>query len=285
MRYIITLFWALMLTCSSLMAGSPLLERLQGIKEISDIREMEVEGFEEYYEFWFEQPVDHEDASRGTFRQRVLLGHRDFNAPVVVSNGAGIYDFQAGRYVKESQLPHQARAHMGQLCARYPDLSFEAYHGEEIYVYNPNVVTLNHLNRVGVPYQECGVDQMPTPWTKVIVEQDHPMLVQAQEYLLSHWGEDYEVIFSNLYLLEVTAKGANKGTMVAYVAKLLGIKPENVYCMGDNQNDIPMLEVSAIPFAPANCAQPVKAWGARLVGHTDDHAVAQVIEILDGIYK
>ena len=174
---------------------------------------------------------------------------------------------------------------MGQLCAQYPDLSFEAYHGEEIYVYNPNVVTLKHLNRVGVPYQECGVDQMPTPWTKVIVEQDHPMLVQAQDYLLSHWGEDYEVIFSNPYLLEVTAKGANKGTMVAYVAKLLGIAPENVYCMGDNQNDIPMLEVSAIPFAPANCAQPVKDWGARLVGHTDDHAVAQVIEILDGIYK
>ena len=67
--------------------------------------------------------------------------------------------------------------------------------------------------------------------------------------------------------------------MVAYVAKLLGIAPENVYCMGDNQNDIPMLAVSAIPFAPANCAQPVKDWGARLVGHTDDAAVAQVIEM------
>lgn len=223
--------------------------------------------------------------AKRAFAPQIEKEHLEFNAPVVVSNGAGIYDFQAGRYVKESQLPHKAREHMGQLCAQYPDLSFEAYHGEEIYVYNPNVVTLKHLNRVGVPYQECGVDQMPTPWTKVIVEQDHPMLVQAQAYLLSHWGEDYEVIFSNPYLLEVTAKGANKGTMVAYVAKLLGIKPENVYCMGDNQNDIPMLEVSAIPFAPANCAQPVKDWGARLVGHTDDHAVAQVIEILDGIYQ
>ena len=101
MRYIITLFWALMLTCSSLMAGSPLLERLQGIKEISDIREMEVEGFEEYYEFWFEQPVDHEDASRGTFRQRVLLGHRDFNAPVVVElEGYGVHSEQAGELTR-----------------------------------------------------------------------------------------------------------------------------------------------------------------------------------------
>ena len=124
--------------------------------------------------------------AKRTFAPQIEKEHLEFNAPVVVSNGAGIYDFQAGRYVKESQLPHKAREHMAQLCAQYPDLSFEAYHGEEIYVYNPNVVTLKHLNRVGVPYQECGVDQMPTPWTKVIVEQDHPMLVQAQEYLLSH---------------------------------------------------------------------------------------------------
>ncbi len=223
--------------------------------------------------------------AKRTFAPQIEKEHLEFNAPVVVSNGAGIYDFQAGRYVKESQLSHETRAHMQELCTRYPDLSFEAYHGEDIYVHNPNVVTLTHLNRVGVPYRECEIQEMPTPWMKVIVEQDHPMLVEAQQYLLSHWGEDYEVIFSNPYLLEVTAKGANKGTMVSYVAQMLGIEPQNVYCMGDNQNDIPMLAVSAIPFAPANCAQPVKDWGARLVGHTDEHAVAQVIEILDGIYQ
>lgn len=222
--------------------------------------------------------------AKRTFAPQIEKEHLVFNAPVVVSNGAGLYDFQVGRYVKESQLAHGAREHLQALCTRYPELSFEAYHGEDIYVHNPNRMTLHHLNRVGVPYQVCPIDQMPTPWMKVIVEQEHSMLLEAQKYLRYRWGEAYEVIFSNPYLLEVTAKGANKGAMVAYVAKQLGIKPQDVYCIGDNQNDIPMLEVAAIPFAPANCAQPVKDWGARLVGHTDDHAVAQVIEILDGIY-
>ena len=132
---------------------------------------------------------------------------------------------------------------------------------------------------------DTGWETLPIPWEKVILEEDHPVLQQAQDYILSHWGTEYEAIFSNRYLLEVTAKGANKGTMVAHVAKLLGIAPQNVYCMGDNQNDIPMLAVSAIPFAPANCSQPVKDWGARLVGDTDEHAGAQVIDIWGGIYK
>ncbi len=109
-------------------------------------------------------------------------------------------------------------------------------------------------------------------------------LQAVQDYIFQHWPGEYEAIFSNRYLLELTDKGANKGEMVRWVARHLGIAPENVYCIGDNQNDLPMLEISAIPFAPANCAQPVKDWGARLLGHCDEHAVAQAIAILDAIY-
>ena len=71
---------------------------------------------------------------------------------------------------------------------------------------------------------------------------------------------------------------------MAAAAQLLHVAPQNLYCMGDNQNDIPMLALSAIPFAPANCAQEVKDWGARVLGSCDEHAVAQAIEILDSIY-
>ena len=71
---------------------------------------------------------------------------------------------------------------------------------------------------------------------------------------------------------------------MAKAADLLGIARENLYCMGDNQNDIPMLALSAIPFAPSNCAREVRNWGARVLGSCDEHAVAQAIEILDSIY-
>ena len=97
MRYLLSLFIVLFVAVGSSRADSELLTRLKQIKEVSGIKEMNVEGFAEYYEFWFEQPVDHGDASRGTFRQRVLLGHRDFAAPVVAElEGYGIHSEQAG---------------------------------------------------------------------------------------------------------------------------------------------------------------------------------------------
>ena len=72
--------------------------------------------------------------------------------------------------------------------------------------------------------------------------------------------------------------------MVELLARRLGIRPGHIYCIGDNQNDIPMLAVSAIPFAPSNCAPEVRAWGARILGSCEESCVAQAIRILDELY-
>ena len=72
--------------------------------------------------------------------------------------------------------------------------------------------------------------------------------------------------------------------MVDEVVKRLNLDPKKVYCVGDNQNDIPMLARSAIPFSPSNCAQEVKDWGARLVCSCDEGVIGEIVEILDAIY-
>ena len=219
-----------------------------------------------------------------TFTPQIGREGLELNAPVILSNGAAIYDYQEDRYLVRTYLPQGGKEDVEELCREFPELGLEAYHGEDVYVYNPNQVTMRHLERVAVPYTVCPVGEMPEPWIKVLLQQDTPVLERVQAYILTHWGEKYEAIFSNAYLLELTCKGSNKGAMVARAAKMLGIAPQRVYCIGDNRNDLPMLELSAIPFAPATCAPQVKEWGARLLGHCNDHAVAQAIEILDGIY-
>ena len=101
---------------------------------------------------------------------------------------------------------------------------------------------------------------------------------------MERYGHLYEAIFSNPYYLEITKKGSTKGGMVDHLVSLLGIDPGKVYCVGDNQNDIPMLSVSAIPFAPANCAQEVKDWGATVIRSCQEDCVAQIVSILDMRY-
>jgi len=207
------------------------------------------------------------------------------NAPVILSNGSALYDFQRQKMLYQTQLHEEAPRDLARLCEQIPEVGFEAYHGEDIYVYRPNWVTDVHMEKVGTSYAVCPIEQMPTPWTKAIVQGEHEPLLRARAWLEEACPDRYEAIFSNHYYLELTQRGSNKGGMAERVAQMLGVSPEHLYCVGDNQNDIPMLARSAIPFAPANCAREVKDWGARILCHCNEGTIAQVIDILEERYE
>ena len=241
------------------------------------------------------QAIEYFTGEGGRFTVATGRAHKTFaahaplvplNAPVILSNGSCLYDFQADRVVYETFLPDRVRRDLAEVAAAFPSLGFEAYNGQDVYLYNPNQITWNHLRKTKATdgVAERPIDQIPLPWSKALLEQDRPVLEQVRAYMQGRWDEHYELIFSNAVLLELTEKGSNKGGMVLRLARDLGIERGGIYCVGDNENDIPMLAVSAIPFAPANCAPVVKAWGARLVGSCDESCVAEIIGILDSIY-
>ena len=237
--------------------------------------------------------LDYFTREGGTFTVATGRAHPTFapharcapiNAPVVLSNGSALYDFREDRMVYETFLPQRVREDLQQVARAIPEIGFEAYNHDDIYVYQPNEVTHRHLTRAGATATEVPIYQMPLPWSKVILQQRNEILLETQRYMLQRWAEHYEVIFSNAVLLELTRKGSNKGGMVAYLAQYLGMDPKKIYCVGDNQNDIPMLAISAIPFAPSNCAPEVRAWGPRIVGSCDESCIAQIVGILDEVY-
>ena len=127
--------------------------------------------------------------------------------------------------------------------------------------------------------------EVPQPLGKLLWEADHETLQAAADYLRRQpWAGEYELIFSGKTLLEMTAKGANKGGMIRRLARRLGISMDHVYCVGDEANDIPMLTAAARGFAPANCVETVRSCGATLVADAREGALADVVSVLDGLY-
>lgn len=239
------------------------------------------------------EAVEYFKSQGGIFTVATGRAHRTFapqlpkapvNAPVILSNGGQLYDFQRDELVAERQVPLTAGADMAQTARRFPAVSLEAYHGDRVYIWNPNHWTRYHLEKAGTGAEECPIEEIPQPWAKAIFHQDHHLLLPVQAYIRETWPERYEAIFSNFHMLEITARGATKGGMVLELAQQLGIRREHLYCAGDNQNDIPMLEVSAIPFAPENCAQEVRDWGATILPPCEEGAIGALIESLDQRY-
>ena len=207
------------------------------------------------------------------------------NVPVILSNGANLYDYQRCQLLFEGLLRSEVVADMARVADAFPALGFEAYCRELVYVHNPNEVTLRHLGRAGLEGLPTPILNMPTPWTKAILQQTDTALLQTvRAYMAEAFGAYYEVIFSNPVLLELTAKGIHKGSAVLRLAEHLGIARDHIYCVGNGENDLPMLEISAEPFAPENCAPLLRAWGATILPPVGQSCLAELIRRLEERY-
>lgn len=209
------------------------------------------------------------------------------NAPCVVCNGAAIYDFAKQKYLDYALLDETARQRGQEVLDRFPEVAVEAYHIDNvIHGVRPNEITHQHehITKVAVTEAPSLLD-VPLPLGKLLFEAEHEVLERVQQTLVQEgWDQDYELIFSGKTLLEMTAKGANKGGMVRRLAKLLDISMDHVYCAGDEANDISMLTAGAMGFAPANCIQAVRDCGATIVSNAWEDAMADMVEILDKRY-
>ena len=70
---------------------------------------------------------------------------------------------------------------------------------------------------------------------------NHDEAVRFAKQINDQFGGDV-IAFANLQHVDIAAKGLSKATGVAYVANRHSIQDNQVYCMGDSFNDVPMFE-------------------------------------------
>jgi Cof subfamily protein (haloacid dehalogenase superfamily) len=209
------------------------------------------------------------------------------NTPCVICNGAAIYDFSKDEYLETALLSEKSRERGQQVLDAFPHVGVEAYHVENvIHAVQVNGFIRAHEHLTGVRVEEkASLPDVPLPLGKLLFEAEHEDLVQVEQFIRGHgWASDYELIYSGKTLLELTARGASKGGMLRKLAGRLGVAPEDIYAVGDEGNDLSMLEVAAVGFAPANCAPAVRNSGARIVCDAHADALAEVVAALEKRY-
>ena len=207
------------------------------------------------------------------------------NGPTVLFNGAAIYDFSTGKYLCEAFLPETARAHIAQTIRELPVAAVELYHdNNDIHALQPNDVTRRHLHVTHSPTVIAdSMEQVPSPISKALFSTEPAHQAALLDYLRGQgWYGDYEIVASSESLVELTARGANKGGMVRRLAALLHIPQANVACVGDHANDISMLTWAGMAFAPANALPEVRALPCvRTLPDCREDAIAALIAVLD----
>jgi Cof subfamily protein (haloacid dehalogenase superfamily) len=78
-------------------------------------------------------------------------------------------------------------------------------------------------------------------------------------------------------LLDVTASTATKGRALAWRAEQMGLTRDEVMAVGDNFNDVEMLEFAGTPVVMGNAVDGLKSRGWHVTGHQDEAGLAMAI--------
>jgi Cof subfamily protein (haloacid dehalogenase superfamily) len=78
-------------------------------------------------------------------------------------------------------------------------------------------------------------------------------------------------------LVDVNGAGCSKGTTLARWAVSLGLRADEVMAVGDNLNDVEMLDFAGTAVVMGNATDALKARGYRLTGSNDEGGLATAI--------
>ncbi|MCL2854072.1 MAG: Cof-type HAD-IIB family hydrolase [Defluviitaleaceae bacterium] len=97
--------------------------------------------------------------------------------------------------------------------------------------------------------------------------------------LIMELGDAAEVFFSSEYLLEIGSPRASKGIALQWLCEKLGIDVAETMAMGDNYNDLTMLETAGMGVAVANGVDAAKAIAGHVTQkNAEQGAVAEAIQ-------
>ena len=191
------------------------------------------------------------------------------NAPVVMSNGAVLYDPLNDTVLKEFFFDGVfARRAAKDILARFPDMDFVCYADD------------------GVMQQDLTPDEVRGDrWRKMRFHSpSHDQVLACRDYMRAAYGDRYNVFRSWHSIVEAVDKTVTKGNMIAclreyYAAR--GLDDLIVCCIGDFENDIDMLKSADVAFCPSNAIDAVKAISHHILCDHDEGAVATMIEVIE----
>lgn len=211
---------------------------------------------------------------------RSYLPMLPINVPGILYNGAVIYDFASQKAIWENYLAEEMKMVVRDLQPAFPDLGIEVYHGMEVYFLQQNDETEKHCIRDGLRPLVRPVEQMPFPWIKVMLAAKATQLAAVEAYLKFRPGR-FRMVYSESYFLELLPPDISKGRALKELVRYLGVPNLKVVALGDNLNDLEMIQTADLGIAVAN-AHPRLQQAAKLCyAHHDDHVIAQVVNHLE----
>lgn len=209
----------------------------------------------------------------------MLVGPLDLRAPLSAFNGALVVDPQM-EVLEQKTVPEDVVA---------ATIALLDEHGLDVWVYRgadwlvrdaegPHVAREAHTVRFEPTVVES-LDGIDDDVAKIVgVSDDHAAVALAAQAARDAFGAHVSASRSQPYYVDVTHPDANKGGVVAFLSRRLGIETDEIATIGDMPNDVLMFAHSGLSIAMGNADRDVQRAARRVTTTNDEDGFANAVE-------
>ncbi len=203
----------------------------------------------------------------------------DFKSPFIVYNGAGMKYLDTSEYITRADLEFEVAK---SVCAKGLELGTAVlvWADDELYVKGTKEGIRFYSFHAGTSFIEIeDFDLLKDKGIHKVMYSDSPENIRKLYDIYVDDGYDASNFSVSVpQILEFYNKNASKGDAVLNYAKSLGIKQEEIICIGDGMNDISMIEMAGLGVAMDNACDELKSIANFVTKSNDEDGVAYVIE-------
>ena len=210
------------------------------------------------------------------------LGYLEENHYIISQNGANIYESQTGKRVMDAFVDSKAiqkwielgKTHGISVMGAGVDYYYSFDEDPTEWMEFDVKIVSGKLKRITIE------DSLSTDFYKLLLLGDEEQLNEFETFIPQEWRNEFYVVRSQKYLIEVLTKGVNKAFGLEKLAQKLNIQPSEIVAIGDAANDIEMLEYAGLAIAMGNASEEVKAIADIVTDTNENNGVIKAIDNL-----
>ena len=197
---------------------------------------------------------------------------RVVNAPLIMCNGAILYDPSEGNIIAETVFDgNTARKDVRAVLNAFPSVRFAVYTDD------------------GVLLENYAPEEVPgNRWRKInLYTQNEEDALRLRDHIRNTYPTRYHCFRSAPSFVEVVDHTVTKGNRIPFLRSYFeerGVKKTLVAGIGDFENDVDLLTCVDLPLCPRNAVDEVKAISRHLLCDHDKGAIADMIAIIEKQY-
>lgn len=197
----------------------------------------------------------------------------------VTFNGAVVKTTKGDHIMAKTLMTYEDLAYLYKLSKELK-VNIHAHTDEECITPKSSKYSVLEAELNSIPLTEVDFDKLDenTIIVKTMFIDDEKILDRVIEVLPKELYEKYTIVRSAPYFLEFLNKASNKGTGVKLLSEKLGIKREEIICVGDADNDKHMIEYAGLGVAMGNAADSIKEIADFVTKSNEENGVAYVID-------